>query len=322
VPFEENLVCGAGSPNGSSGFGRSTSWRGRAATRWRSRLRARFLYARVNVRAKIRADLAERLREELSAAHAPRLRRLTNATGVIVHTNLGRRALAAAALERGRRRRTGLFEPGVRPQCGSRGSRKTQVAALMLRLGGRQGHPLERCHRNRVVTRLWRSQKTDSEQQPGGSLQWATSRCGTKRRACSTVRQTSTARAVSPFGSSASVRRPMPAPISASERCSIALEPALRARRQPRSWPTESAGRMPTLPPLAARRRGGRYCRECWPRSDRSLPREQETKLLRSQSIAKRTCLSVGPRARLFLVTRKSDSPRPSAGLVDADTVD
>src|SRR5436190_7834151 len=43
-------------------------------------------------------DLAGRLRAELSAARAPRLRRVLNATGVIVHTNLGRAPLAAAAL--------------------------------------------------------------------------------------------------------------------------------------------------------------------------------------------------------------------------------
>jgi L-seryl-tRNA(Ser) seleniumtransferase len=44
-------------------------------------------------------DLGERLQQELSAARAPRLRRVVNATGVIVHTNLGRAPLAAAALE-------------------------------------------------------------------------------------------------------------------------------------------------------------------------------------------------------------------------------
>src|ERR671923_2566078 len=44
-------------------------------------------------------DLAAALRAELDAARAPRLRRVLNATGVIVHTNLGRAPLAGPALE-------------------------------------------------------------------------------------------------------------------------------------------------------------------------------------------------------------------------------
>src|SRR5437016_11877975 len=39
-------------------------------------------------------DLAARLRDELADARAPRLRRVLNATGVVVHTNLGRAPLA------------------------------------------------------------------------------------------------------------------------------------------------------------------------------------------------------------------------------------
>src|SRR4029077_10958697 len=45
-------------------------------------------------------DLVARLRAELADARDPRLRRVLNATGVIVHTNLGRAPLAEAALER------------------------------------------------------------------------------------------------------------------------------------------------------------------------------------------------------------------------------
>ena len=45
-------------------------------------------------------DLGERALEQLAAARAPNLRRTLNATGVIVHTNLGRAPLAEAALER------------------------------------------------------------------------------------------------------------------------------------------------------------------------------------------------------------------------------
>jgi L-seryl-tRNA(Ser) seleniumtransferase len=39
-------------------------------------------------------DLGERAARELEAARRPRLRRALNATGVIVHTNLGRAPLA------------------------------------------------------------------------------------------------------------------------------------------------------------------------------------------------------------------------------------
>src|SRR5919206_857365 len=43
-------------------------------------------------------DVAERAARELDALRRPRLRRTINATGVIVHTNLGRAPLARAAL--------------------------------------------------------------------------------------------------------------------------------------------------------------------------------------------------------------------------------
>src|SRR5947199_5057321 len=42
-------------------------------------------------------DLATRLEQELESARAFRLRRVLNATGVLVHTNLGRAPLAEAA---------------------------------------------------------------------------------------------------------------------------------------------------------------------------------------------------------------------------------
>src|SRR5262249_2982776 len=61
--------------------------------------------ARDGARAAIRAgrdpgDVAERAADELAAARGFRLRRVLNATGVLVHTNLGRAPLASAALDR------------------------------------------------------------------------------------------------------------------------------------------------------------------------------------------------------------------------------
>ena len=45
-------------------------------------------------------DLVEATLAELAAAGRPSLRRVLNATGVLIHTNLGRAPLAPAALER------------------------------------------------------------------------------------------------------------------------------------------------------------------------------------------------------------------------------
>ncbi|HZQ82220.1 MAG TPA: L-seryl-tRNA(Sec) selenium transferase [Gaiellaceae bacterium] len=81
-------------------------------------------------------DLDTRLRDELAAVRRPMLRRVINATGVIVHTNLGRAPLAPAALERavevGRSYSNLEFELA----SGSRGSRQDHVAAIVRRLTG------------------------------------------------------------------------------------------------------------------------------------------------------------------------------------------
>src|SRR5215218_2148878 len=56
--------------------------------------------ARVAIRAGAEpGDLREHLAEELCSLRAARLRRTINATGVVVHTNLGRAPLAREALE-------------------------------------------------------------------------------------------------------------------------------------------------------------------------------------------------------------------------------
>jgi L-seryl-tRNA(Ser) seleniumtransferase len=81
-------------------------------------------------------DLAERMREELSGARQARLRRALNATGVIVHTNLGRAPLAEAALERVHEVGRGYSNLEYDLSAGARGSRQDHVAGVLRRLTG------------------------------------------------------------------------------------------------------------------------------------------------------------------------------------------
>jgi L-seryl-tRNA(Ser) seleniumtransferase len=81
-------------------------------------------------------DLPTRLRDQLDAARRPRLRRVLNATGVIVHTNLGRAPLAATALERVREVAGGYSNLEYDLGAGTRGSRQDHVAASLRRLTG------------------------------------------------------------------------------------------------------------------------------------------------------------------------------------------
>jgi len=81
-------------------------------------------------------DLSERVLEELARATEPRLRRVINATGVIVHTNLGRAPLPEPALAR-------VHEVGGAYSSleydlaeGARGSRQDHLAPLLRRLTG------------------------------------------------------------------------------------------------------------------------------------------------------------------------------------------
>ena len=81
-------------------------------------------------------DLAAELQAELSAARAPRLHRVINATGVIVHTNLGRAPLAEAALDRVREIGRGYSNLEYDVAAGGRGSRQDHVAGILRRLTG------------------------------------------------------------------------------------------------------------------------------------------------------------------------------------------
>ena len=81
-------------------------------------------------------DLHERLERELAAARRPALRRTLNATGVLVHTNLGRAPLSEPALERIREVGRGYSNLEYDLSSGARGSRQDHVAALLRRLTG------------------------------------------------------------------------------------------------------------------------------------------------------------------------------------------
>ena len=81
-------------------------------------------------------DLRERLRAELGSARAPSLRRVLNATGVVVHTNLGRAPLSGAAIERVLEVGRGYSNLEYDIAEGTRGSRQDHVAAILRRLTG------------------------------------------------------------------------------------------------------------------------------------------------------------------------------------------
>src|SRR5262249_55048155 len=84
-------------------------------------------------------DLEARLAEGPRAARAPRRRRVLNATGVIVHTNLGRAPLAAEALAHVVDAAQGYSNLELDLGSGTRGSRQEHVTGLLQRLTGAEG---------------------------------------------------------------------------------------------------------------------------------------------------------------------------------------
>jgi L-seryl-tRNA(Ser) seleniumtransferase len=81
-------------------------------------------------------DLAARLRAELADTRRPRLRRVLNATGVVVHTNLGRAPLAEEALARVVEAGRGYSNLEFDLDEGSRGSRQDHAVSILRRLTG------------------------------------------------------------------------------------------------------------------------------------------------------------------------------------------
>ncbi len=81
-------------------------------------------------------DLAERVEQEAEARLAPRLRRVLNATGVVLHTNLGRAPLAPAALERLQEVGRGYSNLEYDMVTAARGSRQDHLGAALRELTG------------------------------------------------------------------------------------------------------------------------------------------------------------------------------------------
>ncbi|HEU5207338.1 MAG TPA: L-seryl-tRNA(Sec) selenium transferase [Gaiellaceae bacterium] len=80
--------------------------------------------------------IAERVVAELTRARRPTLRRVLNATGVLVHTNLGRAPLAEAAIARVVEVGRGYSNLEYDLERGERGTRQDHLAELLGRLTG------------------------------------------------------------------------------------------------------------------------------------------------------------------------------------------
>ncbi len=81
-------------------------------------------------------DLFERVAVALEASHRPRLRRVINATGVAIHTNLGRSPLADEAIEAIQATARGYSNLEFDLDSGKRGSRQVHVENLLCSLTG------------------------------------------------------------------------------------------------------------------------------------------------------------------------------------------
>src|SRR5207244_13520052 len=99
--------------------------------------RAALERAREEIRAGVDpGDVADLAVERLAALRRPRLRRAINATGIVVHTNLGRAPLAESALERVQEVGRGYSNLEYDLSSGVRGSRQDHVSDLLRRLTG------------------------------------------------------------------------------------------------------------------------------------------------------------------------------------------
>src|SRR5205085_6805030 len=81
-------------------------------------------------------DLPRLIEQRVREATAPRLRPVLNASGVVIHTNLGRAPLSAAALDAAKYAAEGYSNLEFDLEAGERGSRHTLVTDLLGRLTG------------------------------------------------------------------------------------------------------------------------------------------------------------------------------------------
>jgi L-seryl-tRNA(Ser) seleniumtransferase len=86
--------------------------------------------------AAVDGDLAARAQELVAELERPSLRRVINATGVILHTNLGRAPLAASAREAVVRAAEGYTNLELDLESGERGSRHAHVEGVLRELTG------------------------------------------------------------------------------------------------------------------------------------------------------------------------------------------
>src|SRR5579862_9511776 len=87
-------------------------------------------------RAELTARIAETLADRLSEAFKPSLRRVINASGVVLHTNLGRAPLPASAIEHVRDVATHYSNLEFDIERGTRGKRDTHISRLICDLLG------------------------------------------------------------------------------------------------------------------------------------------------------------------------------------------
>jgi L-seryl-tRNA(Ser) seleniumtransferase len=84
------------------------------------------------------AEVADTVRHEIQKIHQPHLRRVVNATGIILHTNLGRAPLCDEALERIREVGRGYSNLEFDLEKGKRGLRYDHVKDILCKLTGAQ----------------------------------------------------------------------------------------------------------------------------------------------------------------------------------------